>query len=80
MTQTEELLKIPQVDDETTNYVASVEERESGVYRAIIRIKVVREEDYKNYTLKISNGNQVQIEQSIRLRKTSECKRFYFYY
>ena len=80
LTQVEEPMKITSQDDENSNYVASLEETPagSGIYKAIVRIKTVKEEDFKNFTIRLVN-NQVQIEQKIRLRKKSECNCFSFY-
>ncbi len=80
LTQIEEPFKITSQDDESSNYVASLQETSegSGIYKAIVRIKNVREEDFKNFTIRIIN-NQVQIEQKIRLRKRSECNHIYFF-
>ena len=81
MTQVEEPVKITSQDDEATNYVSSLEEVSppgSGIYKATVRIKNVREEDFKNFTIRLVS-NQVQIEQKIRLRKKSECNSLFYY-
>jgi hypothetical protein len=68
----EELFTIPTESDETSNYIASlveVGEPGSGVFKATVTIKNVREEDFKNYTMKLGSN-----EFQLKLRKKSECK------
>ena len=53
----EEIVKIPNNEDENSNYIGSIESvGNSGVYRAILRIKTITEDDFKNFTLKLTNG------------------------
>lgn len=81
VTQWEETVRITSGDNQESNYDSSVEEYGepgSGLYRAVIRIKTVREEDFKTYTIRLfGSNNQTVVEQAIKLRKRSECKFFF---
>lgn len=76
ITQYEETVKIPSVDNDETNYIASLEEYGepgSGLYKAVIRIKTVREEDFKSYSIRLfGNKNNTVSEYSIKLKPRSE--------
>ena len=58
----DEILKINGDGDETPNYVASIEEHGapgSGLYKAVIKIKEVRNQDLKNFTFKLDHFERV---------------------